>query len=119
MKKISLTGIRKLELIESPKPRVLKRDDVLLQIDTVGVCGSDMHYYKHGKIGDQVVKYPVVMGHEGSGYIEKIDGNVNGLQIGQLVAIEPAVSCGECDCIRNGSIAIDRRLRQEGFQYLN
>ncbi|MBN1407252.1 MAG: alcohol dehydrogenase catalytic domain-containing protein [Calditrichaceae bacterium] len=75
---------------------------VLIKIASIGVCGSDMHYFKHGRIGDQVVEYPYTIGHEASGYIEKIYGDSFGLEVGQLVAIEPAVSCGQCDQCRAG-----------------
>ncbi|MEJ2544921.1 MAG: alcohol dehydrogenase catalytic domain-containing protein, partial [Calditrichaceae bacterium] len=77
-------------------------NQALIKIASVGVCGSDMHYYKHGRIGEQVVEYPYTIGHEASGYIEKIYGESFGLEVGQLVAIEPAVSCGECDQCQAG-----------------
>ncbi len=64
MKKITLTGKKKFEIVNSIKPEISKPDDVLLKIDTVGVCGSDMHYYKEGRIGDQVIDFPFVIGHE-------------------------------------------------------
>jgi L-iditol 2-dehydrogenase len=75
---------------------------VLIKIAAVGVCGSDMHYYKHGRIGEQVVEYPYTIGHEAAGYIEKIYGDSKDLKVEQLVAIEPAVSCGQCDQCRAG-----------------
>ncbi|MFZ0453016.1 MAG: alcohol dehydrogenase catalytic domain-containing protein [Ignavibacteriaceae bacterium] len=96
MKKASLTGIKKLELIETPKPDILKRDDVLLQIDTVGVCGSDMHYYNEGKIGDQIIDFPFAVGHECSAKIVEIGDLVSKVKVGDIVAVEPAVSCHQC-----------------------
>ena len=102
MKKISLTGIRKLELIESPKPRVLKRDDVLLQIDTVGVCGSDMHYYNEGKIGDQIIEFPFAVGHECSAKVVETGVAVSRVKPGDIVAVEPAVSCHQCSQCLSG-----------------
>ncbi len=84
--------------IPSPAP-----DEVLVRIACVGVCGSDIHYYRHGRIGDQIVKDPQCLGHEGSGYIEAIGSNVTGLQLGQLVALEPSRVCGWCTQCRTGN----------------
>ncbi|MEJ2616355.1 MAG: alcohol dehydrogenase catalytic domain-containing protein [Ignavibacteriaceae bacterium] len=102
MKKIALTGIKKLKLIESPKPRVFKKDDVLLQIDTVGVCGSDMHYYNEGKIGDQIINFPFAVGHECSAKVVEIGDSVSKVKVGDIVAVEPAVSCHQCSQCLNG-----------------
>ena len=71
MKQAALTGIGKIEIIDGLKP-VLKNDsDVLLKIHTVGICGSDMHYYKEGKIGEQIIKFPFIVGHECSATVEE------------------------------------------------
>ncbi|HEV2245515.1 MAG TPA: alcohol dehydrogenase catalytic domain-containing protein, partial [Terriglobia bacterium] len=67
----------------------------------VGVCGSDVHYYKTGRIGSAVVKYPFVMGHECAGTVEKTGLEVRGLRPGQRVAIDPLVACGHCDQCRS------------------
>lgn len=83
--------------IPSPAP-----DEVLVRIACVGVCGSDIHYYRYGRIGDQIIEAPQCLGHEGSGYIESIGSDVTGLQTGQLVAIEPNRSCGWCTQCRAG-----------------
>lgn len=96
MKKISLTEIGKFEIAESPKPHLSNDDDVLLKIDTVGVCGSDIHYYKEGNIGDQVVEFPFTIGHECSAIVEAVGNKVTRVKQGDIVAIEPAVSCGRC-----------------------
>jgi len=63
-KSIALTGKRKLELLDVPKPDLSNNDDVLLKVCSVGICGSDIHYYLEGGIGDTVVEYPFVIGHE-------------------------------------------------------
>ena len=62
MKKAVLTGINKIEIIESFKPVLVKNDDVLIRMKVVGVCGSDIHYYRTGRIGSQVVQYPFEIG---------------------------------------------------------
>ena len=102
MKKITLTGKRKFEIVNSIKPEISKPDDVLLKIDTVGVCGSDMHYYKEGRIGDQVIDFPFVIGHECSAVVEAIGKDVKRLKPGDIVAVDPALSCGRCDQCKNG-----------------
>jgi L-iditol 2-dehydrogenase len=102
MKKVVLTGIKKLELIQCPKPEIVNDNDVLLKMDTMGVCGSDIHYFNEGKIGDQVIQFPFAIGHEGSARVEKIGKNVSKLKPGDLVAIDPAISCGKCSQCLNG-----------------
>jgi L-iditol 2-dehydrogenase len=69
---------------------------------TVGVCGSDVHYYLEGRIGDQVVIDPIVMGHEFSARIAGLGAGVEGLTVGQLVAVEPGISCGACELCQHG-----------------
>ena len=64
MKAVVLTGLRRMELMEVPDPVIQNDDDVLLKIENVGICRSDVHYYETGKIGRQVVEYPFIIGHE-------------------------------------------------------
>ncbi len=90
------------------------KNSVLIKIASVGVCGSDMHYFKHGRIGEQIVEYPYTIGHEAAGYIEKVTGDQKGLKPGQLVAIEPAVSCGQCDQCQAGRHHTCRHIRFMG-----
>ena len=96
MKRVVLSGIKKFDLINSLKPVIVKPDDVLLKIDTVGVCGSDIHYYKEGKIGDQVIEFPFTIGHECSAVVVEVGKEVKHIKPGDIVAVEPAVSCGKC-----------------------
>ena len=97
MKKAALTGIGKIEIIEGKKPELKNDKDVLLKIHTVGICGSDMHYYKEGKIGEQVIKFPFTAGHECSATVEEIGKNVTRVKPGDLVAVEPNVACHHCE----------------------
>ena len=100
MKAAYLTGLRQVEIREAPVPRVAGPRDVLLRINTVGVCGSDMHYYRQGRIGPQVVEFPHVLGHECAGTILETGGEVRELRVGQRVAVDPLVACGRCDQCR-------------------
>merc|ERR1739838_757352 len=69
-------------------------DQVLIRMDSVGICGSDVHYWTHGAIGDFIVKAPMVIGHEAAGIVEKIGSGVTNVKPGDRVAIEPGVACG-------------------------
>merc|ERR1712073_279862 len=78
-------------------------DQVLLKMDSVGICGSDVHYWTHGAIGDFVVKAPMVLGHEAAGVVAKLGSNVTNLKVGDRVAIEPGVPCGGCSYSKSGA----------------
>jgi len=77
-----------LEVVEKPIPEI-SDDEVLLDMQKVGICGSDVHFWTHGRIGDYVVKEQMVLGHEASGKVIKVGANVKSLEIGDRVAIEP------------------------------
>ncbi|MCA1996116.1 MAG: alcohol dehydrogenase catalytic domain-containing protein, partial [Armatimonadetes bacterium] len=110
MKKLVLTGIRAMEIVEAPQPTP-GPGEVLLRVESVGVCGSDVHYWKHGRIGDQVVRYPFAVGHEMAGTVVAQGEGVERPLVGQRVAVEPAISCGECDQCRKGRAHTCRRLK--------
>lgn len=97
MKQIVLTGIRKMEMVEKSLPEIKNPNEVKIKLASIGVCGSDIHYYAHGKIGTQVVQYPFPVGHECSGIIEETGENVPNVKVGDLVVVDPAVHCGYCD----------------------
>jgi L-iditol 2-dehydrogenase len=111
MKAMMLTGIRRMKLCEAPMPTIRSPTDVLLKLAYVGVCGSDIHYYKTGRIGSQVVKYPFTVGHECSAVVEKIGRKVTRVKPGDHVAVEPAMACGRCDQCRSGRPHTCRALR--------
>jgi len=71
-------------------------DEVLVKVGSVGVCGSDVHYYEHGRIGPYVVDSPLVLGHEAGGVVAALGSDVTSLQVGQRVSIEPGVPCRSC-----------------------
>lgn len=97
MKAMVLTGIRQMEMHDLPMPEITNDTDVLIKMKTVGVCGSDVHYYISGKIGNQIVQYPFPVGHEGAGEVIKIGAGVKRVKPGDRIAIEPAMPCGNCD----------------------
>ena len=101
MRAARLHGIRDLRLEDLPRPTP-GPGEVLLKVASVGTCGSDLHYYVDGCIGDQVVTAPIIMGHEFSAWVAELGTGVEDLEIGQLVAVEPAIHCGECESCRHG-----------------
>ena len=110
MKIACFTALRRIELLDAPEPRIQRAGDVLLQIDRVGICGSDVHYYLEGRIGDQVVQYPATLGHECSATVLEAGPAVRGLAAGDRVAVDPAFSCGICDQCLAGRANTCRRL---------
>jgi len=114
MKVAYFTGLRKLELCDIDRPKLTQPDNVLVRIDRVGVCGSDVHYYVRGGIGDQQVEYPATLGHECAGTIEQVGAEVDRLRPGDRVAIDPAMACGRCDQCRAGREHTCRNLQFMG-----
>jgi L-iditol 2-dehydrogenase len=96
-----MTGIKTIEMQKRPIP-VPKDNEVLVKIKHVGLCGSDLHFYEHGRIGDIVVDVPTVLGHESAGVIVEMGKDVKGLQVGDKVALEPGVGCGKCEFCKTG-----------------
>ncbi|QGH70104.1 NAD(P)-dependent alcohol dehydrogenase [Pseudactinotalea sp. HY158] len=96
-----LTGVGSIALEERPVPTP-DPDQVLIQVASVGVCGSDVHYYEHGRIGDYVVDAPLVLGHELSGTIVAVGSAVDPARVGRRVAVEPQRACRTCDFCRAG-----------------
>ena len=85
--------------------------DVLVEVRSVGVCGSDVHYYEHGRIGSFVVEEPLVLGHEVSGVVVDRGAGALKRQVGERVALEPGVPCGRCRECREGHYNLCRDVR--------
>ncbi len=102
MKAVMLTGVRKMEIQEIAKPVIQKENEVLLKIEYVGVCGSDVHYYVEGRIGTAVVEYPYLIGHECAATVAEVGRKVSRVKVGDTVAVNPAVSCHVCEQCRMG-----------------
>jgi L-iditol 2-dehydrogenase len=111
MKAMVLTGIRQMKMVEIPDPVIVNDTDVLIKMKTVGVCGSDVHYYTTGKIGSQVVKYPFPVGHEGAGVVIKTGKSVSRVKKGDRVAFDPAMPCFKCDQCLSGREHTCRKLK--------
>jgi L-iditol 2-dehydrogenase len=114
MKVAFFTALRRIELADVPEPVLQRPEDVLLRIDRVGVCGSDVHYYLEGGIGGAKIKYPATLGHECSGTVLAIGSAVRTLRPGDRVAIDPAFPCWDCDQCRSSRFHTCRHLQFMG-----
>lgn len=101
MKVAVMNEIGKMGFTERPIP-VPKDDEVLVKLEYVGICGSDLHYYEQGRIGNYIVEYPFVLGHEPGGVVVEVGKNVKYLQVGDRVALEPGKTCGHCEFCKSG-----------------
>jgi len=111
MKAGLLTAIREVALGEMPDPKP-GPGDVLVAVRSVGVCGSDLHYYLRGCIGSQVVEeFPFVLGHEAAGEVVAVGPDVRKLRPGDRVAVEPGIPCGECEPCVTGRYNLCRAVR--------
>lgn len=101
MKVAVMKSIGKMGYVERDIPSP-KENEVLVKLEYVGICGSDMHYYETGAIGDYVVKPPFVLGHEPGGTVVAVGSGVKHLAVGDRVALEPGKTCGHCEFCRRG-----------------
>lgn len=110
MKAALLAGIKNFTINEITTPEIIDEYDVRIRIKTVGVCGSDIHYFTTGRIGNQIVEFPFIVGHEAAGIIESVGTKVTRVKPGQRVAIDPTVGCGKCDQCLSGREHTCRKL---------
>lgn len=101
MKVAVMNGIGEMGFTERAIPQPAD-NEVLVKLEYVGICGSDMHYYETGRIGDYVVEPPFVLGHEPGGTVVEVGKNVTHLKPGDRVALEPGKTCGHCEFCREG-----------------
>jgi L-iditol 2-dehydrogenase len=93
----------RIEVREVPEPaKPLPAGTVLVRIRMAGVCGSDIHMFRHGRIGELLGKFPMTIGHEAMGVVEAVADDVSPGLVGKRVAIEPTLSCGRCECCLRG-----------------
>ncbi|VDN00410.1 unnamed protein product [Thelazia callipaeda] len=89
----------RIEECEMPVP---KAGQLLIKVHTVGICGTDVHFWTHGKIGSLEPKKPMIMGHECSGVIAGIGSDVKDFALGDRVALEPGIACRKCSFCKHG-----------------
>jgi D-xylulose reductase len=107
MRALVLERQHELSLRDIELPQKLGPADVKIKIHTVGICGSDVHYYTHGKIGPFVVKAPMVLGHEAAGTIVEVGENVKNLKVGDRVCMEPGIPDPNSKASRLGMYNVD------------
>ena len=98
---VFMTGLNRMEIREIPMPAP-KEKEILLKIEYVGICGSDVHYLEQGRIGDFVVDGDFILGHECAGTVVQTGRGVTSLNAGDRVALEPGCTCGKCEFCKSG-----------------
>lgn len=101
MKVAVMTSAMNMEWIERDIPQV-KEGELLVKLEYVGVCGSDLHFYSEGRLANWVPEGPLVLGHEPGGVVAEVGPGVEGFEVGDKVALEPGVPCGQCEECRKG-----------------
>jgi L-iditol 2-dehydrogenase len=101
MKVAVMNGIGKIGFVERNIPQPAE-NEVLVKLEYVGICGSDLHYYETGRIGNFIVNPPFVLGHEPGGTVVEVGKSVKHLKVGDRVALEPGKTCGQCEFCKTG-----------------
>jgi L-iditol 2-dehydrogenase len=110
MKVAELVSTRQFRLAEMPSEDPA-HGEVQVRVDAVGVCGSDLHYYSEGAVGDTPCVFPMVMGHEPSGTVVKCGPAVTGWSPGDRASLEPALYCYHCEFCRTGRYNVCANIR--------
>lgn len=113
MKAFLLHGAQDLRAADLPRP-VAGPGEVVLAMRRAGICGSDIHYFSHGYIGTFVPKRPFVLGHEFAGEIVAVGAGVPAPRLGERVAVDPSMPCGQCEFCRGGRYNLCTRMRFYG-----
>jgi L-iditol 2-dehydrogenase len=102
--------------VEVPDEREPGEDEVMVRICSCGICGSDLHWWGEGGVGERRAPYPMILGHEPAGKVVAVGRNVARLRVGDRVAIEPAITCGECEFCRAGraNLCLTSRFMSSG-----
>jgi len=96
-----MTELNKMEIREIPMPEIGEQE-VLIKLEYVGICGSDVHYFHDGRCGDFIVDGEFMLGHECAGTIIEVGSGVKKLTVGDRVALEPGITCGQCEFCKSG-----------------
>ncbi|MEK3712793.1 NAD(P)-dependent alcohol dehydrogenase [Paenibacillus sp. FSL R7-0333] len=96
-----MTDLKQMAMKEIGMP-VAQAGEVIVKLEVVGICGSDVHYLEHGRIGDFVVNGDFILGHECAGEVVELGPGVKHLKVGDRVALEPGVTCGQCEFCKSG-----------------
>lgn len=111
MKALVLEKAGQISIQDWEAPEIVGENDVEIKIHSVGICGSDVHYYQYGRIGPFVVEKPMILGHEASGVITAVGKNVTHLKIGDRVCMEPGIPNLQSPQSRAGIYNLDPEVR--------
>ncbi len=111
MEALVLEKVKEIKVRDIKLPDELGSHDVRVAMHTVGICGSDVHYYQHGAIGPFVVRQPMVLGHEGSGTVVEVGNEVKSLKVGDRVCMEPGIPDPNSKATRLGIYNLDPAVR--------
>ncbi|MCW7548948.1 NAD(P)-dependent alcohol dehydrogenase [Photorhabdus sp. APURE] len=111
MKALVLEKAGQISIQDWEDPEILGENDVEIKIHSVGICGSDVHYYQYGRIGPFIVEKPMILGHEASGVITAVGKNVIHLKIGDRVCMEPGIPNLQSPQSRAGIYNLDPDVR--------
>jgi D-xylulose reductase len=111
MQALVLERVGELALRDIDLPHEVGPSDVRIAVHTVGICGSDLHYYTHGRIGDYVVRQPMVLGHEGAGTVVEVGSAVTAFKPGDRVCMEPGVPDLSSRAAKLGIYNVDPAVR--------
>ena len=106
--KLFAPGDIRIVEVEKPSPGP---GEALVRVKEVGICASDVHYFRDGRIGDAVVTEPLVLGHEFAGVIAEVGPGVTNIKVGDRVAVEPAIPCNECYLCASGDFNLCRNIK--------
>ena len=115
MRAAELVGVKEFRIVDWQIPAP-SAGEVQVRVAAVGICGSDMHNYTEGGIGDSRCRYPMVLGHEPSGTLVKAGPGVSGVVPGDHFALEPAIACGRCEMclVGRANLCDDMRFMSSG-----
>ncbi|MER2471409.1 NAD(P)-dependent alcohol dehydrogenase [Photorhabdus laumondii] len=111
MKALVLEKAGQISIQDWETPEIVGENDVEIKIHSVGICGSDVHYYQYGRIGPFIVEKPMILGHEASGVITAAGKNVTHLKIGDRVCMEPGIPNLQSPQSRAGIYNLDPEVR--------
>ncbi|KAI0178744.1 GroES-like protein [Hypoxylon sp. FL1284] len=98
-----LQSVQNTTFEDREAPKLRDGYDVIVGVEQTGICGSDVHYWQRGRIGDFVLNSPIVLGHESAGTVVDVGDKVKNVKIGDRVAVEPGVPCRRCEYCRSGA----------------
>ncbi len=108
-----------MEPVELPPEREPGPGEVMVRICSCGICGSDLHWWAEGGVGERRAPYPMVLGHEPAGEIVAVGRDAGSLKVGDRVAVEPAITCGQCEYCRSGrfNLCLTSRFMSSGGEW--